>query len=240
VPTQLVRLLKAGLAPWLTQFSAVLLGGAPAWPQLLVRSRSHNIPLCLSYGMTETAAMVTALHPQDFLQGNSSSGQALPHAAVDIQQGRIVVRSGAIAKGYFNAANFTNQTLRTDDLGHLTSEGYLHIIGRASNKIISGGENIYPAEVEAALRATGQVQDVYIMGLPDEQWGEVVTAAYVPAADTVSAQSLKSALTAQLISRYKCPKRWYALDRLPRNTQGKINRSALMTQLMTQSSQSSE
>jgi len=240
VPTQLVRLLDAGLAPWLTQFSGVLLGGAPAWPQLLARSRSHNIPLCLSYGMTETAAMVTALHPQDFLNGNCSSGQVLPHAAVDIQQARIVVRSDAIAQGYFNAATVTNQTLHTDDLGYLTAEGYLHIIGRASNKIISGGENIYPAEVEAALRTTGQVQDVCVVGLPDAQWGEVVTAVYVPATDNVSAQSLKAALTAQLISRYKCPKRWHAVNHLPRNAQGKVNRSALMTQLMAQLSRASE
>lgn len=261
VPTQLTRLLTAGYADWLAQFQAIFLGGAPSWPQLLAEARSHQLPLCLSYGMTETAAMVTALSPADFLQGKNSSGQALPHATIQILQGervlpageigQVVVRSDAIAKGYFNARSpaFTNHCLHTDDLGYLSATGHLHIVGRASGKIISGGENIYPAEVEAALWATGQVRDVCVLGLPDAEWGEAVTAVYVPAHAHVTKHSIKTALMGKSdsepanqftsepasqctqLSRYKCPKKWYSVSRLPRNAQGKINRLALMTLL---------
>ncbi|MEL6854989.1 MAG: AMP-binding protein [Cyanobacteria bacterium J06607_13] len=253
VPTQLTRLIRANKAGWLSGFQTVLLGGAPAWPTLLAQARSHRIPLCLSYGMTETAAMVTALSPQDFLQGCTSSGQPLPHADVRIekagrpvptgQSGQVVVRSGAIAQGYYASSTsaFTQNTFYTDDMGYFSADGQLHLTGRLSQKIISGGENIFPAEVEAALRATGQVVDVCVLGLPHPDWGEAVAAAYVPAAADVSPASLKAALSQQAssqlphaappLSHYKHPKQWFALAALPRNAQGKLNRAALLNVL---------
>ncbi len=266
VPTQLERLIRAGRSLWLSQFYCILLGGAPPWPSLLKRAAADRLPLCLSYGMTETAAMVTAMTPGFFRSfaafateqpSSLSSGYAMPHASVQIEQagrrlppnevGQVVVRSSAIAHGYYNApsASFAKNTFYTDDLGYLDTQGELHITGRASGKIISGGENIFPAEVEAALRSTQQVMDVCVLGLPDAEWGEVVTAAYVPASKTVSPESLKSALVsanaARLqLSRYKHPKRWIALPKLPRNAQGKLNRSRLLAQIKTQSSASAQ
>ena len=109
---------------------------------------------------------------------------------------------------------------------YLDADGYLHITGRASEKIISGGENIFPAEVEAALRKTNQVLDVCVVGLPHPDWGEAVAAAYVPANETVSPATLKAALT--YLSRYKHPKRWFSVPALPRNAQGKLNRSMVL------------
>ena len=247
VPTQLEQLLQANQGVWLRQFQAVFLGGAPPWPTLLARAANQQIPLCLSYGMTETAAMVTALMPADFLRGQRSSGQPLPHAAVQILQnnqpvpagetGQIVVRSAAIAQtAYSNPLSLL--PFYSDDIGHISADGHLHITGRASSKIISGGENIFPAEVEAALRSTGQVKDVCVVGLPHPHWGEAVTAAYVPATPEVSASSLKQALTnptpsasVPLLSRYKFPKYWVPLAALPRNAQGKLNRQILLSQL---------
>ncbi|MGB3295350.1 MAG: AMP-binding protein [Phormidesmis sp.] len=243
VPTQLERLMQAGREDWLRRFQAVLLGGAPAWPTLLNRAADLRIPLCLSYGMTETAAMVTALSPQDFLQGDRSSGRALPHADIQTvrnaqpcapeELGQIVVRIAALADPVY-----------TDDLGYLSADGQLYITGRASSKIISGGENIFPAEVEAALRSTGQVKDVCVVGWPHPEWGEAVTALYVPADPTVSPESLRQALltpkqesTTPTLSRYKLPKRWVRLPALPRNAQGKLNRRALLTHLQPRSSQ---
>ncbi len=261
VPTQLERLLNAKQAPLLTQFHAVLLGGAPPWPSLLERAIAHHIPLCLSYGMTETAAMVTATDPQAFLQGCKTlgSGHEMPHASVQIERagqvlpageiGQVVIRSGAIALGYYSAPSpdFAPNTFYTDDLGYLDADGNLHITGRASGKIISGGENIFPDEVEAALRSTGQVNDVCVLGLPHPIWGEAVSAAYVPKDETVSPARLKAALVentaagrAALLSRYKVPKYWFALAQLPRNAQGKLNRSALLAQLKTISSSSAQ
>ncbi|MEL6158356.1 MAG: AMP-binding protein [Cyanobacteria bacterium J06627_32] len=256
VPTQLTRLIQANKAPWLSGFQAVLLGGAPAWPDLLAQARKHRIPVCLSYGMTETAAMVTALSPQAFLEGCTSSGWPMPHAKVRIEQagrsmptgqlGQVVIFSGAIAQGYYplDSSIFTDSTFYTDDMGYFSADGQLHLTGRLSNKIISGGENIFPAEVEAALRATGQVADVCVLGLPHPDWGEAVTAAYVPSSTEVSPASLKIALSQNAdsqspqqsppLSRYKHPKQWFALSSLPRNAQGKINRAALLHYLESQ------
>ncbi|MEL6813591.1 MAG: AMP-binding protein [Cyanobacteria bacterium J06598_3] len=275
VPTQLHRLLQANKGPWLSQFQAVLLGGAPPWPALLARAAQHHISLYLSYGMTETAAMVTAfrLGPLPSQAAPLSSGKALPHATIEIIKngkklapgdiGQVVVHSSAIAQGYYSpsgppsgppsghpsgqlanqkpSANFLPGTFYTDDLGYLSTEGHLYITGRASSKIISGGENIFPAEVEAALRGTHQVKDVCIIGQAHEQWGEVVTAIYVPIHENISPETLKQALsaaaphTAPALSHYKHPKCWIALKALPRNEQGKLNRVKLLKLIQTQS-----
>lgn len=239
VPTQLERLIRAKKGPWLSDCQTVFLGGAPPWPSLLDCAMELRIPLCLSYGSTETAAMVTALRPTDFLQGVRSSGRSLPHATIQILRegrslqdseiGQVVIRSSAIAQT--NPETTTQQNLLyTDDLGYLDADGHLHITGRASHKIISGGENIFPAEVEAALRSSGQVRDVCVLGWPDSQWGQIVVAAYVPAGPEVSMQGLREAI-ATTISRYKQPKRWIELAALPRNAQGKLNRQQLIEQL---------
>ncbi len=289
VPTQLKRLLRVDRAAWLRQFYAVLLGGASPWPDLIERAIADSIPLYLSYGMTETGAMITAARAELSLKLSSdssnssslafksglSSGQALPHAVVDIERegqrlpagklGQVVVRSAAIAQSYYRLASptFAQNTFYTDDIGYLDATGALHITGRASSKIISGGENVFPAEVEAALRSTGQVSDVVVIGVPHPEWGEVVAAAYVPANSTVSPESLKRSLIegsttgqimgqitgqtagpAQLkshivrLSRYKHPKQWIALGRLPRNAQGKLNQAALLAQILPYSEQS--
>jgi o-succinylbenzoate---CoA ligase len=102
-------------------------------------------------------------------------------------------------------------------------------VGRASHKIITGGENVYPAEVEAALWETGWVVDVVVLGLPDREWGQVIGAAYVPVNSTITPDRLRSAL-GDWLSRYKIPKRWLPLTQIPRNAQGKVDRLALVTQ----------
>lgn len=258
VPTQLERLIQAGKGTWLQSFQAVLLGGAPPWPTLLDRAAGLHIPLCLSYGMTETAAMVTALSPQDFLRGDRSSGRALPHATIQIarQTARQIARQGGqtahnaqpllpgeLGQIVVHIAALP-EPVYTDDLGYLSDDGHLHITGRASHKIISGGENIFPAEVEAALRRTGQVKDVCVVGLPHSEWGEAVTAIYVPASAAVCAESLRQALLkpdsagiVPALSRYKLPKHWVQLPALPRNAQGKLNRLDLLARLQRLSSQ---
>ena len=249
VPTQLARLIAARKGSWLSQFQAVLLGGAPPWPDLLARATQHKIPFRLSYGMTETAAMVAIQGDNEAAQNteNCSSGTALPHAKITIEiagkpqpprrLGQVVIHSAAIAHGYYGKENaaFSPQTFRTDDLGYLTTQGQLFITGRASSKIISGGENIFPAEVEAALYSTGQVKDIHIFSQLDPQWGEAVVAAFVPANSKVNASSLKAALSngkkGPLLSHYKHPKNWISLSFLPRNDQGKLLKSELMKQI---------
>ncbi|MGF1604240.1 MAG: 2-succinylbenzoate--CoA ligase [Thermosynechococcaceae cyanobacterium] len=243
VPTQLQRLLqKTECLPWLTQFHTVLLGGAPATPDLLDAARHHQIHLAPTYGMTETAAQIATLKPEDFLKGHCSSGQILPHAQIEIQNteqqplplnqtGRVVVHSPSLCLGYY-PDRFTHfGTFVTDDLGYL-SEGEanrdlnLHIVGRHSRKILSGGENIFPEEIEAAIHATGFVTDVYVMSLADQEWGEVAIALYTPATPEISALEIKAALQSRL-SKFKYPKRWIVVDEIPRNSQGKVSRTEL-------------
>jgi len=119
-------------------------------------------------------------------------------------------------------------TLQSDDLGFFDEQGYLTIVGRHSYKIISGGENIFPAEVEAAILATQLVRDVCVIGIPHSYWGQAVTAVYVPRAWDVSVDILRAALVNQL-SRVKQPKYWVPVEQLPRNEQGKVNYESVKT-----------
>lgn len=238
VPTQLARLITHDWAENLSKFQAVMLGGAPAWGELLEQARLYNIPLAPTYGMTETASQVVTLKPEAFLAGNNSCGQILPHAQVTIrsssgeilgtnQTGIITIQADSLALGYHlpgETLNLKSQisNLKSDDLGFFDDQGYLNIVGRSSNKIITGGENVFPAEVEAAIQATQLVTDVCVTGLPDSHWGQIVTAVYVASSQAVSPAILQTAIEDKL-TKYKRPKHWVSLDSLPRNLQGKVN-----------------
>ncbi|NJO71996.1 MAG: AMP-binding protein [Oscillatoriales cyanobacterium RM1_1_9] len=218
-------------------------GGAPAWSELLDQAREQHIQLAPTYGMTETAAQVVTLKPQDFLAGNNSVGQALPHAKVTVYQdlgevcainqpGLITIQTNSLMWGYYGESSLLNSTalnpdrcFQTDDLGYFDQQGYLTIIGRNSQKIITGGENVFPGEIELAIQATNLVEDVCVVGLPDRHWGQVVAAVYVPKPFT-SAALLNAKLQGQL-SSYKLPKHWIEIPQIPRNPQGKINRPQL-------------
>ena len=110
-----------------------------------------------------------------------------------------------------------------DDLGYFDANGYLHIVGRQSDKIITGGENVFPAEVEAAIRSTGLVKDVCVIGISDRYWGQAITAIYIPINADILPTNIQTALS-DTLSKFKRPKHWLAVDRLPRNAQGKVNR----------------
>ncbi len=241
VPTQLQRLLeRPSQLSWVQhEHATILLGGAPAWPALLEQGRALGLSLAPTYGMTETAAQVATLKPAEFLQGHPSTGRCLPHAQITIQSkaerasdrsevGIITIRSESLFHGYYPKF-VEHRDWETDDIGFLDAEGYLSIVGRNSRKILSGGENIFPEEVERALLATGLVQEVYVLGTPDLQWGEAVTALCVPTDPSQSEleRRLKAEL-GQTLSRYKHPKRWIAVEeRLPRNAQGKLDHKRL-------------
>jgi len=229
VPTQLERLLIAQQANWLAQFRTVLLGGAPAWSSLLEKAQQHQIPLAPTYGMTETASQVATLKPADFLEGKTGY-QILPHAQVQLAADTVVIHASSLMQGYYRGEPISEWV--TDDLGYFDEAGYLHIWGRCSDKIITGGENVFPAEVEAAIRATGRVQDIAVIGLDDDQWGQVVTAVYVPARSPVTYQEMKPLLQPQLAS-FKVPKQWLAVAALPRNAQGKLNRAKVRSLALT-------
>lgn len=250
VPTQLQRLLKVeGEAmSWLRQFHAILLGGAPAWPSLLQTARELGLPLAPTYGMTETAAQVATLLPSEFLDGQGGNGRALPHADLTIhdaggyelpsgQVGQIAIAAQSLALAIGSQA--IAAPLLTGDLGYLDQAGYLHVVGRETSLIITGGEKVLPTEVEAAILATALVTDVAVLGIPDADWGERVIAVVTGMSEADAAmptdgyQRLQSALRSQL-SPYKMPKQWFCCSTLPRNAQGKLNRPALYQWVMAQ------
>ena len=239
VPTQLQHLVE--FAPeWLTKFKTVLLGGAPPMRSLLETAREYKIPIALTYGMTETASGVAILRPQDFLAGNNSNGKTLPHAKIELtpiatgdrqqaeseKMGCLKISSSSLCLGYYPQITL-RQPLVTDDLGYSDRQGYLHLVGRNSHKIITGGENVFPAEVESAIYGTGLVKDVCVMGMRDRLWGQVVTAIYVPKTLKCSLNSIKRQLREQL-AKYKQPKNWIEAEIIPRNDRGKIDRQKLL------------
>lgn len=232
VPTQLQLLIEL-IPDWLAEFKTILLGGAPASRKLLEQARQHQLPLAATYGMTETASQIVTLKPQDFLAGNYSNGRVLPHAEVTIQPqsaldinskiGLIQIRSHALCWGYYPQFFKERNLFTTDDLGYFDEAGYLHLVGRNSQKIITGGENVFPGEVETAILATKLVADVCVIGISDRHWGEAVTAVYVSFKDK---QTIPSQIQLPL-AKYKHPKHWIEVTSLERNDRGKIDYAKL-------------
>ena len=234
VPTQLQFLIES-YPDYLTQFKTVLLGGAPAMRSLLDTAREYNIAIALIYGMTETASGIAALKPEDFLAGNNSIGQVLPHAAVKInvaysennntninQIGLIEITCTSLCLGYYPHFFESNQRFITDDLGYFDHKNYLHLVGRNSQKIITGGENVFPREVETIIQSTKLVKDVRVIGIPNPKWGEAVTAIYIPLQPVTNLDLIKQEVTLKL-AKYKLPKYWIEVESIPRNNRGKTN-----------------
>jgi O-succinylbenzoic acid--CoA ligase len=193
---------------------------------LLERAAEARLPLAPGYGMTETAAMITALRPEEFLAGRRGCGGALPHGRVAVAaDGGIEIAAESMFRGYY--PRWRSEGLwRTDDLGRIDERGGLHWLGRRDAAIITGGEKVDPGEIETMLRATGQFADVAVVGLPDADWGESVVACY-PAGTTEPDLAVVADLVGRRLATHKRPKRYLPLARWPRNDQGKLNRLEL-------------
>jgi len=227
VPTQLQRLMqKPVLLAWLRRFRVIFLGGAPAWPSLLEEARTAGLRLSVSYGMTETAAMVAALRPEEFLSGASGSGRALPHASLRInEEGLVCVSGSSLFRGYLAGESRKGEFV-TQDLGRMDESGRLHIEGRSDAMIITGGEKVAPGELEMAIRSAGWAWDLAVVGLPDAEWGSRVVACIpsgIPEAELVRVMGLLR----RSLAPFKRPKEWIVIDPWPRTAQGKINRARL-------------
>jgi fatty-acyl-CoA synthase len=199
------------------------------------------------YGMTETTGTIVALPPEDHVEGLErmrSAGKALPGvelAILDVngnrlppgEVGEIATRSGSNMAGYWNLPEATARTLgsdgwlRTGDAGYMDSDGYLYIHDRIKDMIISGGENIYPAEVESAICDHPDVAEVAVIGVPDERWGEAVKAIVVMKQDKEATASDIINFTRERIAGFKTPKSVEFIEALPRNPSGKILRRHL-------------
>jgi acyl-CoA synthetase (AMP-forming)/AMP-acid ligase II len=199
------------------------------------------------YGMTETTGTIVALPPEDHVEGLErmrSAGKALPGVELAIldadgnklpprEVGEIATRSGSNMAGYWNLPEATARTLdrdgwlRTGDAGYMDEDGYLYIHDRIKDMIISGGENIYPAEVESAICDHPDVAEVAVVGVPDEQWGEAVKAIVVMKPGKKAAPAEIIGFTRERIAGFKTPKSVDFIEALPRNASGKILRRNL-------------
>jgi acyl-CoA synthetase (AMP-forming)/AMP-acid ligase II len=198
------------------------------------------------YGLTETVGAGTFLPPEahDPSWGKlRSCGLPWPGAVVRVvdgdgkpvptgEVGEIVIKSGFIMKGYWNREDATREAIRdgffhTGDAGYFDEDGYLYIHDRVKDMIVSGGENVYPAEVENAIFGAPGVADVAVIGVPDEKWGEAVKAIVVKAAGEDPSPESIIAWARERIAAYKCPKSIDFIDALPRNPSGKILRKDL-------------
>jgi O-succinylbenzoic acid--CoA ligase len=213
VPTQLQRLLDAGTPPP-PRLRAVLLGGAPAARSLLERARDAGWPVCATYGLTQACSSVTVSEPGDV----ETAGAPLPGTRVSIApDGEIVVDGATVAGG---------RALRTGDLGRLDDRGRLIVVGRRSDTIVTGGENVAPAEVEAVLLEHPAVADAAVIGRADAEWGEAVTALIVARDGALDADAVR-AHCAERLARFKVPKRFEVVATLPRTASGKLLRREL-------------
>jgi len=210
VPTMLARLLDAGLERPPTLRWA-LLGGAPIPPPLLERAQHAGVPVAPSYGMTEGCSQIATF------------GVPLHGVELRLDAGEIVVRGPNFAQNRLDSDGW----LRTGDLGEFDGDGRLRIIGRSSDTIVSGGENVAPAEVEAVLLEHPAVADVGVFSRPDQEWGERVVA-------TVVLRDGHSASPAELqdfargrLARFKVPKEIGFSEALPRTGSGKLLRREL-------------
>jgi malonyl-CoA/methylmalonyl-CoA synthetase len=235
VPTMYARLRDAGRLPDLAHLRLLVSGSAPLDPVLFgaVAEQAGQAPV-ERYGMTETVMLCS--NPVDGERRAGSVGLPLPGVGVRLGEGGGVEVNGPnVFRGYWErpdatAAAFTDDRwFRTGDIGELDPDGYLRLVGRASDLIITGGYNVYPREVEDAILEHPDVVDAAVVGLPDDTWGETV-AAWVVLREGASYDDLAAELGAHAeprLAAYKRPRRWSAIDVLPRNAMGKVRRDVL-------------
>jgi len=231
----------------LTTLRVLVCGGAPVPEPLIKLYNGRGIPINQGYGLTETAPMVTFLSPEFSLARVGSAGTTPPFTEVrlvdaeghvltePLARGEVCVKGPNVMKGYWNrpdatmAAIDTEGWFHTGDIGYLDEDGFLFIADRVKDMVITGGENVYPAEVESVLYEHPAVAEVAVIGVPDERWGEAVTAVVALRPDAALELEDLRAFAAARLARFKLPTRLEFVDSLPRNPAGKVLKFELRT-----------
>jgi long-chain acyl-CoA synthetase len=257
VPTQIVMLTDAAEQAGLTggdlgSLQYVVYGGAPITQAAITRAIGRFGPIFVQlFGQGETPMTATVLrrdqHRPELL---SSVGRARPGIEIRIvapetvnhaplapdEVGELVVRGPSLMTGYWNRPEATAETIRdgwlhTGDLGRMSADGIVYLLDRAKDMIISGGSNVYAVEVEDVLARHDDVAEVAVVGVPDDLWGEVVVAVVVTAGGAPLDERSLDQLARSQLAGYKIPRRYVAVERLPRNAYGKVLKRELRQQL---------
>lgn len=226
-------------------------GASPIDKETLTKAiEVFSCDFCQGYGMTESTLTISMLRPDDHIKALGSqpelllsAGRAVLGTQISIRDtddkvlpanevGEVCTKGPQVMQSYWNRADASKEALRngwlhTGDAGYLDNNGYLYIVDRVKDMIISGGENIYPKEVEQVLLQHESVQDVALIGIPDEKWGEQGLAFIVLApGSSLDSQALDKYCRAHLAS-YKCPKQYKSIEALPLNVTGKVLKKEL-------------
>jgi fatty-acyl-CoA synthase len=215
----------------LSSLRLAVVGGAPMPEALLDTWAARGVDIVQGYGLTEAAPNVLCLPPEDARRKAGWAGKPYPYVECDLSaEGELLVRGPNVFPGYWrneaaSADAFRDGWLLTGDVAERDDEGNYRIRGRVKDMVVSGGENVYPAEIEAVLHEHPAVADAAVVGVPDERWGEVCVA-FVVLAEPVSEDELREHCLRQL-ARFKVPKSFHIVAELPRNSMGKIVKSEL-------------
>ncbi|MFL0179281.1 acyl-CoA synthetase [Mycobacterium sp. SMC-15] len=225
-------------------FRFFITGGAPMPEPLITLYAATNMQVVQGYALTESCGGGTLLLGDDALRKVGSAGRACMFADVRVRrddgvisergEGEVVIKADFLLKEYWNLPGatrgaFDDGWFRTGDIGEIDDEGYLYIKDRLKDMIISGGENIYPAEIENVVIGIPGVSEVAVIGLPDEKWGEIACAIVVGDQGALSEQDIIAECGTKL-ARYKMPKKVIFADAIPRNPTGKILKRVLREQ----------
>lgn len=236
VPYMLKQLLKyrtADNTPYQANFQSMLLGGGPIDRQTLQQCRQLQVPVVQSYGMTETCSQIIALNSADADKRIGSVGKPLFLTQLTLSQvnQEVLIKTPALTPGYLNRQAAFQDKLndtgwyRTGDVDHFDDDGFLYIDGRLDDMIISGGENIFPDEVEAVYVNRSDIGEIAVVGQDDAKWGQVPVAFVV--SDAPLDQVDLITYGRQKLAHYKVPTRFIRIDKLPTNVSSKVQRFKL-------------
>ncbi|WP_303965682.1 o-succinylbenzoate--CoA ligase [Sporosarcina ureae] len=232
---QIVRVMEATDSKAHSLFRTMLVGGGPVPLNYLDRAAACGLPILQTYGMTETCSQTTTLGKADATRKLGSAGKPLFFNQVAIKDtvqprevGEVLIKGPHVTPGYIGSQRTRNALtedgwLATGDAGYLDEEGYLFIVDRRADLIISGGENIYPAEIENVLLAHPAIREAGVCGKEDTEWGQVPVAFIV---GSVNEEELVE-FCSKRVARYKLPKEFRFVEQLPRNASNKLMRFEL-------------
>jgi O-succinylbenzoic acid--CoA ligase len=243
VATMLQRMLELHGGGYHANLRCVLLGGGPVPSALIQECLRRGIPVAPTYGLTEAASQVTTLLPSDAGRHLASAGRALLPVSIRIERedgeeclpeepGEIAVRGPTVTAGYLGRPDETARALRggwlhTGDFGYVDQGGYLFVIDRRDDLIVTGGENVYPAEVESVLETHPSVKEAGVFGVADPTWGHEVRAAVALNDGYTFDEAGLIEFCRERLAGYKVPRRIEGLHELPRTASGKLLRRQL-------------